>query len=434
MESRLGQDFSDTRIHDDAVAGDAARALNAEAFTVGRDVYFAPGKYRSHERDPLLAHELTHVAQQKHGEAAATGNNSQLEAQAERTGHAIAMGSGKVETPAAGGRAVQRKAADTTSSEEKKKEQKPSWLERVGHGISSAAHAVGRGVAAAGGAVWQGIKAAGHGIAVAADAVWNGLQWVGKQLWAKVTGVFERIANWIGRLPERLARLVVGLWEGVKTLRPWSLSWWESLAHVDTWTGFLKWLGANMLRLVEVLGLGEAYQTVMDFVKFNTRKLSGGELSRASGVFGASINFEMVRVDENAVLGPAFSHREYTAFHTISGWGNISDDTLIHELTHVWQYERSGVIYIAEALHAQIKLGGTAAYDYQGTTGLQAAKNAGHGILSFNREQQAQIVQDYYLIKNNRPPHFGGATRLDLPLYAYFVKEVSTLNEGSLSV
>jgi hypothetical protein len=70
MEPRFGRDFSDVRIHTDAAAADAARVLNAEAFTVGRDIHFAEGRYRP-DTSPgrrLLAHELTHTVQQEGGQ------------------------------------------------------------------------------------------------------------------------------------------------------------------------------------------------------------------------------------------------------------------------------------------------------------------------------------------------------------------------------
>jgi hypothetical protein len=65
FERRLGQDFSDVRVHSDLEAGGLARAVHADAFTVGSELYFAPGRLdsRSREGRRLLAHELTHVVQ-----------------------------------------------------------------------------------------------------------------------------------------------------------------------------------------------------------------------------------------------------------------------------------------------------------------------------------------------------------------------------------
>jgi hypothetical protein len=67
MESRFEQDFSDVRVHTDHDANRLARDLNAHAFTTGRDIFFAPNKYAPSTTDgqTLLAHELTHVVQQR---------------------------------------------------------------------------------------------------------------------------------------------------------------------------------------------------------------------------------------------------------------------------------------------------------------------------------------------------------------------------------
>jgi Domain of unknown function (DUF4157) len=69
MESRFNTDFSSVKIHTDSNAVQMSRELNAQAFTVGRDIYFNEGKY-SPESDSgkhLLAHELTHTVQQSGG-------------------------------------------------------------------------------------------------------------------------------------------------------------------------------------------------------------------------------------------------------------------------------------------------------------------------------------------------------------------------------
>lgn len=67
FEPRFGRDFGDVRVHAGAQADDATRSVSARAFTLGRDVVFAHGEYAPHaERGrSLLAHELTHVVQQR---------------------------------------------------------------------------------------------------------------------------------------------------------------------------------------------------------------------------------------------------------------------------------------------------------------------------------------------------------------------------------
>ena len=74
MESRLGADFSDVRVHTDAKASESARSVQAHAYTVGSDVVFQSGQYtpESESGKKMLAHELTHVVQQRSGPVAGT--------------------------------------------------------------------------------------------------------------------------------------------------------------------------------------------------------------------------------------------------------------------------------------------------------------------------------------------------------------------------
>jgi len=67
LEGAMGEDFSDVRVHDDADAHELSTAVSAEAFTTGSDVFFQSGKYdpSSSAGQKLLAHELTHVSQQR---------------------------------------------------------------------------------------------------------------------------------------------------------------------------------------------------------------------------------------------------------------------------------------------------------------------------------------------------------------------------------
>jgi hypothetical protein len=69
MEARLGHDFSDVRVHDDTAAAASATAVNAHAYTVGSNVVFQRDKYDPSTQDgkTTLAHELTHVVQQRSG-------------------------------------------------------------------------------------------------------------------------------------------------------------------------------------------------------------------------------------------------------------------------------------------------------------------------------------------------------------------------------
>jgi hypothetical protein len=72
LEGHFGRDLADVRIHTDDEAAHLTAALDARAFTSGRDIYLAPGAWAPDTAEGLhlLAHELTHVVQQD-GQAAA---------------------------------------------------------------------------------------------------------------------------------------------------------------------------------------------------------------------------------------------------------------------------------------------------------------------------------------------------------------------------
>ena len=65
MEAALGADFSNVRVH----VGPQAERIGAIAFTLGSDIYFAPGRYQPDTvyGRQLLGHELAHVVQQRAG-------------------------------------------------------------------------------------------------------------------------------------------------------------------------------------------------------------------------------------------------------------------------------------------------------------------------------------------------------------------------------
>jgi hypothetical protein len=71
MEQRFGHDFSRVRVHSGAAAEQSAQDVNAHAYTVGHDVVFGADRFAPGTRQGrrLIAHELTHVVQQRGGGA-----------------------------------------------------------------------------------------------------------------------------------------------------------------------------------------------------------------------------------------------------------------------------------------------------------------------------------------------------------------------------
>lgn len=90
IEGALGRSFADVRIHADTAAARSAAEIGAEAYTVGRDIVFAPGRYApdTPAGRRLLGHELVHVAQQRnaspvHGNLVVGPENCEAEREAD---------------------------------------------------------------------------------------------------------------------------------------------------------------------------------------------------------------------------------------------------------------------------------------------------------------------------------------------------------------
>jgi hypothetical protein len=84
---------------------------------------------------------------------------------------------------------------------------------------------------------------------------------------------------------------------------------------------------------------------------------------------------------------PSADHPDYTDME----W-------LIHEMTHCWQYQHTGIGYLFRALWAQFRLK-DAAYSFGDVPGLLEARQKGLNLFNFNPEAQAAVVETYYVYK-----------------------------------
>ena len=161
----------------------------------------------------------------------------------------------------------------------------------------------------------------------------------------------------------------------------------ENLLHqIGGW-----WLGLLFL-LLDLILIGDLYEMLSNAIKA-PRELTATEEKIAKRLFGDALRYQLIRLDEKAKLVCKPRGIAYVSLFTINSWGALSSRTLIHELVHVWQYQRLGLAYIPLALLAQKSKEG---YDYGGTAALINGKSAGFGLASFNLEQQAEILADYY--------------------------------------
>ena len=179
---------------------------------------------------------------------------------------------------------------------------------------------------------------------------------------------------------------------------------------------FWVWGVELTILLLEIIGIGEGYETVSEWLKPRTRPLNAQELEIAQSVFGNALQYERILIDETARIGCKKGNHAYVSWYIINNWGALRADIFVHELVHIWQYEQIGARYMSRALQAQTSESG---YNYGGIEMLK--KHQKIGLRAFNMEQQADIVCDYFRIKNGLQPQWSLATRHDLPIYEGYV-------------
>lgn len=146
--------------------------------------------------------------------------------------------------------------------------------------------------------------------------------------------------------------------------------------------------------LADLLLIFDLYELISNGLSRHTRRLSAREQATLNSIYGNSLPYHFIRIDERARIGPPQGRFCYVSFHTINSWGPMSDVLLIHEAMHVWQYAQVGAVYIPRALAAQRTEMG---YNYGGLEKLRR-----YPFLSFyNYEQQADIMADAFCVQNN---------------------------------
>jgi len=141
--------------------------------------------------------------------------------------------------------------------------------------------------------------------------------------------------------------------------------------------------------------LGEKVRSVRN------RSMTEWEIRQAKRVFGGALDYAAVTIADGSVSAKVASVGGYA--RTIGNVINFPTGTsrsmsfMIHELTHVWQYQKTGISYIPKALWAQMTEGYSYSDDGKSPEdSLKEARAAGKTLYSYNLEQQGDILSDYY--------------------------------------
>ncbi len=217
--------------------------------------------------------------------------------------------------------------------------------------------------------------------------------------------------NLVRDFPARYGRLVRTTQAGIRCLEqlPAAGAAASRQRHMNRWltTTICRLIRGAHLFLVQwfdLIGGPEIIQLLFHLF-INTTPLTPDEIATMTAILGPkAMRYQDVRIATGGILTFIFKwngNLAFTAWHTISlppapaHHTRANRGLLVHELLHVYQYENVGSRYMTEAIYVLIKTRRDC-YQYGGITGLREAAHQQRRYAQFNREQQAQIVQDYY--------------------------------------
>jgi hypothetical protein len=214
MEPRFGQDFGDVRVHTDSASAEAAKLIHAQAFTTGRDIYFGAGRSQAQKQESqkLLAHELTHVVQQRSGAVTPGMSKPVLGV----TGDRFEQEADAVAERIVAGESVATVALSSASQSQIQRYSLGEFVEDV----QGAASTVGEAAVSVGESVYEGAVAAGKTVASAAESVYEGAVAVGETVVSAGEAAISWVVTTAGRAALSAARTLVSLFGGSVTITP----------------------------------------------------------------------------------------------------------------------------------------------------------------------------------------------------------------------
>ncbi len=131
----------------------------------------------------------------------------------------------------------------------------------------------------------------------------------------------------------------------------------------------------------------------------NSRALVPHERTILTAIFQQSVNLDPIRLVASSLGSRATTWGNYIrAPHKLV----LSDSDLVHEATHIWQYQTKGTAYISDsALHQAVR---DTSLFLNGVTGfVPLAKDPydvtvvpGQSFSDYGAEEQAKIVENYF--------------------------------------
>lgn len=179
----------------------------------------------------------------------------------------------------------------------------------------------------------------------------------------------------------------------------------------------LEWCGDLLFYILDLILIPELIEILMVFVQPKLRFLNSREKEYIQKYFKNKVLMDNIRISywipkwiENLAIA-------FVTFNTVHYSKRISLPIFIHEIVHVWQYQKFGSVYIYRALKAQYSSEG---YNYGGLENLYSKMLSNFIFTDFNFEQQGEIFEDYCRLKES----IDTGNPIAEASYEYFVAQV----------
>lgn len=288
-----------------------------------------------------------------------------------------------------------------------------SFWDDVTSAVKSVGNAINAGAQAVGDAVNTAVNAVGDAVSDVAEAIGNaisdGLEAIGGLLSGipVVGGVLGGIFHWLGNVVASATDLVGAAIKGVTAIVGSALSGaikivgggiggllaWDGRVFVDGWGDLLSGIAGAVIGIVgKAIGV---VQTVFG-LQWGKRSLTGAEQKMLRQVFRNSVALYNVRVVDGFAGLYSINDRAFTLGNTVYMKDEMVNSpfdynhTLVHECTHVWQYQNVGYQYTMQAIWAQLTLPGQG-YSWRDELGRGKTR-----WQDFDREAEAAFIEDVW--------------------------------------
>lgn len=235
--------------------------------------------------------------------------------------------------------------------------------------------------------------AVGDSVEAVGDAVNDGLNWVGDKIGGKpffswlggiikgafsilgavVKGGFGIVGNVIGGVIKIIGGIIT-LQGGIILEGIWDI--------VSSVFGAVIVIVGKLIALIQSIFYAQAFE----------RKLNEREKELLQKVFKNTLNYYVVRIIEGHAGIFGLNDRPFTLGNTIYMKSTtFTIDTIVHETTHVWQYQQTGDRYASDAIAAQWFTSDE--YNWQ----KEVEDRNKNDWTEFNNEAQAEFFKDLWL-------------------------------------